>query len=63
MEINELRGLSPAELKDKLEGLRKSLMDMQFKREGGSQKPHLFREARKDIARIMTVLKEKENKQ
>lgn len=60
MKINDLKGLSKEELKDKLESLNKQLMELQFKRRSGVEKPHLFKQIRKDIARIFTVINEKE---
>jgi len=61
MEAQELRALSKNELNEKLDGLRKELMEFQFKRKAGIEKPHLYRNAKKDIARILTVLEEKRN--
>lgn len=60
MKIAELRGLSEQELQDKLDDLNKQLMDLQFKRRSGVEKPHLFNYVKKDIARIFTVLNEKQ---
>ncbi|MDD5583555.1 MAG: 50S ribosomal protein L29 [Candidatus Omnitrophica bacterium] len=60
MKVDELRGLSKEELQNKAEELHKQLMDLNFKRRSGVEKPHLFAQIRKDIARILTVLKEKE---
>ncbi|MCK9614515.1 MAG: 50S ribosomal protein L29 [Candidatus Omnitrophica bacterium] len=61
MKIKDIRALSKEELKEKISDLRKELMDFEFKRSGNLEKPHVFRVARKTIARILTVLKEKEN--
>ncbi len=58
MKIEDLKGLSKSELKDKLNDLNKQLMDLQFKRRSGVEKPHLFKETKRSIARIHTVLKE-----
>ncbi len=60
MEIKELHGLSEQELQDKLDDLNKQLMELQFKRRSGVEKPHLFKVVKKDIARILTVLNEKQ---
>ena len=59
MKIEELQGLSKQELQAKLEDLNKQLMELQFKRRSGVEKPHLFKVVKKDIARIFTVLNEK----
>ena len=60
MEIKELRGLSEQELQDKMEDLNKQLMELQFKRRSNVEKPHLFKQVKKGIARIFTVLNEKQ---
>ncbi|MCK4519975.1 MAG: 50S ribosomal protein L29 [Candidatus Omnitrophica bacterium] len=59
MEIKELRESSEQELEVKLEDLNKQLMELQFKRRSGVEKPHFFKQVKKDIARILTVLNEK----
>lgn len=60
MKLKELRSFSQEELKERIEALRKSLFELNFQRKYGKiEKPHLFREHKKEIARIMTILKEK----
>ncbi|MEI8350344.1 MAG: 50S ribosomal protein L29 [Candidatus Omnitrophota bacterium] len=61
MDAKETRALSEQELKEKIEGFSKQLMEMQFKRRTGVEKPHLFKQTRRDIARMRTVLREKKN--
>lgn len=61
MKPEELKALSKEELGEKMQELQKQLMDLQFKRRSGVEKPHLFKQVKKDLARILTVLKEKEN--
>lgn len=61
MKIKDLKGLTKQELKEKLEKLDKDLMDLQFKRRSGVEKPHFFKQIKKDRARILTVLGEKKN--
>jgi large subunit ribosomal protein L29 len=58
MKIKDVRALSEQELKEKLDGLKKDLMDLEFKRRSRVEKPHSFKLIRKDIARIKTVLRE-----
>ena len=58
MKIKELRDLPEQELTEKLNDLNKQLMELQFKRRSGVEKPHLFKQIRKDIARIKTVARE-----
>ena len=60
MKIEELRGLSDQELQVKLDDLNKQLMELQFKRRSGVEKPHLLKVVKKDISRIFTVLNEKQ---
>jgi len=61
MKTEELKGLSKEELKEKLGELEKQFMELQFKRRSGVEKPHLFKQTKKGIARILTILKEKEH--
>ncbi|HDN85630.1 MAG: 50S ribosomal protein L29 [Candidatus Omnitrophota bacterium] len=61
MKAQEIRNLSLEELKDKLEELRKRLMELNFKKKTAHvEKPHQFKQIKKDIARILTVIKEKQ---
>jgi len=60
MKTEELRDLSLDELANKEKALKKELFDMRYQRKiGRVEKPHRFREIRKDIARILTLLKER----
>lgn len=59
--MKDLRGLAAAELIEKLKGLQKNLMDLQFKRKTRVEKPHMFSQVKKDIARILTLLNEKKH--
>jgi len=59
VKIKDLRGLPKEELQDKMNDLNKQLMGLQFKRKSGVEKPHLFKQIKKDIARILTVVNEK----
>ncbi|UCD15243.1 MAG: 50S ribosomal protein L29 [Candidatus Omnitrophota bacterium] len=59
MKAKDLRGLSKEELLEKSESLKKQLMELQFKRKVGVEKPHMFKQIKKDIARIFTILGEK----
>ncbi len=57
----ELRNLSKQELGEKLVALKKSLFEMLSQRATGRvEKPSKIKEIRRDVARIMTVLQEKE---
>jgi large subunit ribosomal protein L29 len=59
MNFKELKDLSPEELKNKLVDLSKQLMELGFKRRSGIEKPHSFRQLKKDIARIHTAINQK----
>lgn len=57
----ELRNLSKQELAEKLSALKKSLFEMLSQRATGRvEKPSNIKQVRRDVARIMTVLQEKE---
>ena len=56
----ELRGQSAKELADRLVELKKEQFNLRFQRATGQlESTSRVREVRKDIARIMTVLREK----
>lgn len=59
----ELRNLSRQELKEKIETLKKSIFEMRTQgATGRMEKPSKISQMRKDIARVLTVLAEKEKK-
>ncbi len=61
MKASELRKLTDEELKDKLTELKKKLMQLRFQNEiGALGKPSEIKETKRDIARILTILKERE---
>ncbi len=61
MKAKELRGLGEEELTQKQKGLKKELFDLYHQRKMGRvEKPHRFQLLKKDIARMMTVIKEKD---
>lgn len=63
MKASELRNLTQQELKDKLIELKKKLMNLRFQNAIGSlAKTSEIRQTKRDIARILTILKEKEIK-
>jgi ribosomal protein L29 len=59
VKFKELEGLSKQELLEKINDLHKQLMELQFKRRSGVEKPHMFKLIRRDIARIHTVMSSK----
>lgn len=63
MRIQELRNLSKEELLQKEKSLKSELFKLNQERfTGNVQKPHMFSVIKKDIARIETLLSEKEEK-
>ncbi len=60
--LKELRTLSTEELNSKIEESKKELFDLRLKNSTGSlEQPSKIRELRKNIARMKTILAEKEN--
>jgi large subunit ribosomal protein L29 len=62
--MKELREMSVADLQAKVIECRKALLDLRFQRKAGSSqiKTHRFRQLKRTIARIKTVLIEGEDK-
>jgi len=61
MKAKELKGFSSEELVQKEKALKKDLFDLNYERRMGRvEKPGRFNTIRRDIARIMTILKERE---
>ena len=62
MNVKEIRDKSNDELLKTLDEFKKELFDLRFQRATGSiDNPTRIRELRKSIARILTVLKERES--
>ncbi len=62
MKIKDLSNLNEDELITKEKQLKKDLFDMESHRQMGRvEKPASFRNLRRDIARILTVLNERRN--
>ena len=58
---SKFRELSSEELVQKEKALKKELYDLNFQRKMGNvEKPNRFRALKRDIARIFTVLRERE---
>jgi len=57
MKKSELKNLSTQELSQKENDVKKELFKLNYQRKMGRvEKPHLFKQAKKDIARIKTFL-------
>lgn len=64
MNVKEIRYKSNDELLKTLDEFKKELFDLRFQRATGSiDNPMRIRELRKSIARILTVLKERESEE
>jgi len=61
MKNSELKNLSAEELSQKEQELKKELFKLNYQRKMGRvEKPHLFKQMKKDIARVKTFLSEKD---
>ena len=61
MKTNELRKLSTEELVKKVNENKQELFDLRLKQSTGSlEKPSQIKNLRKEVARIKTILKERE---
>ena len=64
MKVKELRQLGPEELGQKLKSMKKELFDLNYLRKFGRvEKPSRFRLLKRDIARILTFLNEKDTQE
>lgn len=61
MKIKELRNLTDNDLQKKISESKKELFDLRLKQSTGSlEKPSKMHELRKDVARMKTILRERE---
>ncbi|MCI8671444.1 MAG: 50S ribosomal protein L29 [Bacilli bacterium] len=61
MKIKELRELSNKELEGKIRESKKELFNLRMKQSTGTlEKPSKIRELRKDVARMKTIIRERE---
>ncbi|WP_304985994.1 50S ribosomal protein L29 [Coxiella-like endosymbiont] len=61
MKINELRNKTEAELKKELLELLKEQFNLRMQKVMGEvPRPHLYKQVRRNIARIKTILRERE---
>lgn len=64
MKPKEIRGKTLKELEQKIYSLKEELFNLRYQAKTGRlEKPSRIRNIKKDIARINTILKEKENEQ
>jgi large subunit ribosomal protein L29 len=63
MEVTEIRNLTTEELNKKMEEFNEELFNLRFEQATGNlEKPSRIRELRKTIARIKTIIRERELK-
>jgi len=61
MKPKDIRELSPAEIETRLRDTRDALVQLRMRKHTGQvERPHELRSLRKDIARMETILKEKQ---
>ncbi|MCC6802274.1 MAG: 50S ribosomal protein L29 [Anaerolineae bacterium] len=61
MKIQDLRQLSDERLLDDLEDLKESLFNLRFQKSFGQlEDPNALRRAKRDVARILTVIRERQ---
>ncbi len=62
MKASEIREFSLNELEKKLRDSRSELLNLRLRKQTGQvEKPHLIRALRRDIARLETILRQKNN--
>lgn len=60
LKVEEIRGLGVEEIQEKVEKLKKDLMQYRFQAKTGKlEKQNTIREVRRDIARLLTIITEK----
>jgi large subunit ribosomal protein L29 len=61
MKAKQLRELNSDELRQKAKAFKKELFDLNYQRRMGNvEKPGLFRMLKRDIARMATILRERD---
>lgn len=60
MIVKDIRGMSDSEIEDKIRELKRELLMLRIQRVNGRmEKPHLLKQHKKDVARMMTILTER----
>ena len=64
MKVNEIRNLTTEEINKKIEETKEELFNLRFQQASGNlEKPSRIRELRRTVARLKTVLVERELKE
>lgn len=62
MKATELKEKSDAELQSELESIRKEQFNLRMQRGSGQEvRPHIWRQAKKNIARIKTIQRQRQS--
>ena len=62
LKISDLRNMADAELENKIHALREELFKFRFERRSGRvEKPHKLKISRRELAKALTILKEKKS--
>ena len=62
LKAQDVRNMSEAEIVNKVVSLKDELLKMRVEKKAGRvEKPHRIRQARREIARCYTILREKSN--
>ena len=60
MRASQLKEMTPEELEQQYRQLREEHFKLRFQAASGQiEKPHLIREVRRDIARVLTIMRER----
>ena len=63
MKASEIREMSPEEMQQKLQDTKQELFNLRFQHEVGQlENPKKLTQAKRDIARLQTILREMETK-
>lgn len=61
MKVAKLRDLKPEELKNEVLGLRRALFNLRVQHATGQlEKPHQIAATKRDLARVLTLLRQRE---
>jgi large subunit ribosomal protein L29 len=64
MKVNEIRDLTTAEISQKIEETKEELFNLRFQQATGNlEKPSRIRELRKTVAKMKTIIRERELKE
>lgn len=64
MKVNEIRNLTTEEINKKIEESKEELFNLRFEQASGNlEKPSRIKELRRTVARLKTVLTEREQKE